>query len=288
MIKLVLMALCHLAAADVGVSNIDQPMHFGRDLNVLGNDEVRIRSIEFDDQFRLTLRVRRLVEDCPVFGDGQQENPVVMAYDLVRRDAQAVRVSVMGEGIVRPNDVGLLAAVELRRKAIKEAFVHKIAGVPNVKGRPTRNIKGDGVPDVLRLYLRARNDVVASDGNLGDRDAQFNPSAVLGNATFSRNFVGVFRPIKGEARKNNGYEEADVSGGGSPDTPLCPKCALFPSLSRAPLGAKIAFVTAFWLPAWYAIFEGVGVGLTLRRSINFKWLVGGIAIGLMPLFIGIV
>lgn len=83
-------------------------------------------------------------------------------------------------------------------------------------------------------------------------------------------------------------EQANDAAQSDPKTPLCPKCAILGGLSRAPLGAKVAFVSAFWIVAWGAIFVGLGIDPRWPRRIDFRWLVGGIAIGLMPLFIGIV
>ncbi|SKB59084.1 hypothetical protein SAMN06295920_10479 [Rhizorhabdus histidinilytica] len=76
-------------------------------------------------------------------------------------------------------------------------------------------------------------------------------------------------------------EQSNEAANGDPETPLCPKCAIFGGLSRAPLGAKIAFVVPIWLMAWLAIFDGFN-----RRRL--LWIAGGIAIFGIPLLLGVI
>lgn len=81
-----------------------------------------------------------------------------------------------------------------------------------------------------------------------------------------------------------GPEQADSSGDGNPETPLCPKCAILSGPRSYPLGTKIAFILPLWILAGHAVFKGLGWGSSPRR--NLKWLIGGIAIGLIPLLFG--
>jgi hypothetical protein len=54
------------------------------------------------------------------------------------------------------------------------------------------------------------------------------------------------------------------------------------------LGAKVALVFPLWFIAGGAILEGLGVGWSRKRRIDIGYLVGGSAVGLIPLFLGIV
>ena len=74
---------------------------------------------------------------------------------------------------------------------------------------------------------------------------------------------------------------------GDPNTPLCPKCAIFGSLSSSPLGAKVAFVFPIRSIAWGFVLFGFGE-IGPRRDLRIRYVFVGIAILLMPLFIGIV
>lgn len=113
-------------------------------------------------------------------------------------------------------------------------------------------------------------------------------SARLGFTDSARYHVGFRRTAQSNPPLDYGGEQSEYTGNSDPKTPLCPNCAFFPGLSCAPLSAKIAFVAPFWLFAWLAIFEGFGVGWSWQRRINLLWLVSGIAVGLIPLFVGIV
>ena len=87
-----------------------------------------------------------------------------------------------------------------------------------------------------------------------------------------------------------GTKQPQEAGDGGPKRPLCPNCAIFPSLSRMPFGAKLAFVSAIWIIAWGAIFEGLGFNRPLYRYSRYRglpWIVGGLTIGLIPLLLGV-
>ena len=119
--------------------------------------------------------------------------------------------------------------------------------------------------------------------------AELKGRKILRNAVGFPHCIGSFASVFNSfAREGDLPQQEAGPDNGDPDTPLCPKCAIFSSLSSAPLGAKIAFALPFWLVAWGAILEGVGVGLSRRRRFNLLWLLGGVAIGLIPLFLGIV
>ena len=75
---------------------------------------------------------------------------------------------------------------------------------------------------------------------------------------------------------------------GDPEAPLCPKCAIFGSVSRLPLGAKVALILSFWIIAWGAIIEGLGYGPSRRRGFKLNWFVGGETVGLIPFLTGLI
>lgn len=110
----------------------------------------------------------------------------------------------------------------------------------------------------------------------------------LQSVGFSCNIIGFLGTIQREASLNDGDEQSEYAYTGDPNSPLCPKCAVFPGLSRAPLGAKIALVSPFWLFAWFAIFEGLGVGIRIDGRFKLKWFVSGVAVGLVPFFAGFI
>lgn len=89
------------------------------------------------------------------------------------------------------------------------------------------------------------------------------------------------------ARQDDLPEQESRTDNGDPKTPLCPKCAIFSSISRAPLGAKIAFSFPFWFIAWGFVIEGIDGQISGRRRARPFLLLVGILISGIPLFMGI-
>jgi len=113
----------------------------------------------------------------------------------------------------------------------------------------------------------------------GEICSQFSFGRILGD------FVGLSGGFPSLEIEPQRYGETDRPEEGDPETPLCPKCAIFGGLSRAPLGAKIGFVVPFWVMAWLSFFKGLDMFSDRRNGSLF--VVGSIAIAGIPLFIGI-
>lgn len=167
--------------------------------------------------------------------------------------------------------------------------------VPAVHTTPTNsNFCGRGFTNILYrvrdIYIgwgAAWPYSVVFEGHTRKVDLYINPRPIPGLQSIPREGVGFPGTLKRSSSLGYSSEQAENAEGTDPKTPLCPKCAIFSSVSRAPLGAKLAFAAAFWIPAWFAILEGFGAGFVSRGGIKAKWLVGGVAIGLVPLFLGI-
>ena len=106
--------------------------------------------------------------------------------------------------------------------------------------------------------------------------------------SFSHGLSGLACIFHRFAREHDLPQQQGRTDYADPNAPLCPKCAIFGGIGRAPLSAKIAFALPFWLAAWGAILEGLGVGLSRKRRLSLSWLVGGMAVGLIPFLLGIV
>lgn len=118
-----------------------------------------------------------------------------------------------------------------------------------------------------------------------------NPSALgifCNSVRFAHGIGGFARVFHGFAREHDLPQQESRADAGDPETPLCPKCAIFGGVGRLPLGTKVAFAFPLWIAAWGAVLEGLGAGLSRRRRLHFGWLGCGIAIGLIPFFAGIV
>ena len=70
-----------------------------------------------------------------------------------------------------------------------------------------------------------------------------------------------------------------------PESSSCPQGARFSGPRCLPLGAQIAFVVPAWCTAWFAILYGLG--LVGKRRPSRLWIVGGIAVALMPFVFGV-
>ena len=146
------------------------------------------------------------------------------------------------------------------------------------------------IVDLADMLVLAAN-LEVSDAMVfgGDIRSELSFCSISGNLIglshrFGR-FAGIFDRLPG---KNDLPKQQGGSDDPDPDAPLCPKCAILGGVGRAPLSAKIAFSLPFWLVAWGAILEGLGLGISRRRSFNPFWLFSVIAVGLIPLLVGIV
>jgi hypothetical protein len=118
--------------------------------------------------------------------------------------------------------------------------------------------------------------------------SKFNPAGYPHEVvSFAHRFGSQARILDGLSGKDDLPKQEPRPDSGNPKAALCPKCAIFPSISRAPLSAKVAFSFPLWVFAGGAIFEGLGVGLSRKRRVSLGWIVCGGAIGLIPLFLGI-
>ena len=146
------------------------------------------------------------------------------------------------------------------------------------------------IVDLADMLVLAAN-LEVSDAMIfgGDIRSELSICGISGNFIglshrFSR-FAGIYDRLPG---KNDLPKQQGGSDDPDPDAQLCPKCAILGSIGRAPLGAKIALSLPFRLVAWGAILEGLGLGISRRRSFNAFWLFSVIAVGLIPLLVGIV
>ncbi|WP_299423497.1 hypothetical protein [Sphingomonas bacterium] len=92
--------------------------------------------------------------------------------------------------------------------------------------------------------------------------------------------------FSGPQRQNDRGTQTHDADETNPEPTFCPQGAAFSGPRCLPLSAQIGFLAPLWLCAWLAIFNGLG--LIGKRRISGLWIAGGIAVGLIPLLLGII
>ncbi|WP_156405385.1 hypothetical protein [Sphingomonas sp. Root710] len=141
-------------------------------------------------------------------------------------------------------------------------------------------------PAVMRNSLKGHRDPVfeARDRDADGRLDKFNAGhADPGSSVNPCGTTGYGVGLDGKCERTNNPENANRAEDGAD---LCPQGRVLGGPRCLPLGTQIGFVCTSGIIAWLSIFHGLGlIGKGRFRSL---FVIGGVAVGLIPFFFGIV
>lgn len=208
MIDLLLAALCHLTASNVGMPNLHSNFDRGSDCTILHDYKPSaLVLLKFNNQFRYAQVIPKSVEDCLILGSSDQKNAIIFTGGLPAPCiyAKSVSVPIMSQVIAGPYGIGLLASEELWRNGLKEAFVHKIAMMTNMQSSPACDIACNRIAGVFGFYVDSANQGITSDGQAAYVCAQLDPRSILGNPALSGNLIASMGGVERGFNKPNTY-----------------------------------------------------------------------------------